>query len=181
MNLNQKALLQKAQKIRLLLLDVDGVLTDGRILYNENGREIKVFHVQDGQGIRWLQRWGMEVGFLSGRSSRAVEARAKELGISLLFQGVKDKIKTFEMILKRTKFDQEEVCFMGDDFIDLPLLKRVGLSISVINGHPLVQKEVDYVTRTAGGNGAVREVSEFILKAQGKWGAILGDYGLIRK
>ena len=85
------------------------------------------------------------------------------------------------MILKRTKLDQEEVCFMGDDFIDLPLLKKVGLSVSVINGHPLVQKEVDYVTRTAGGNGAVREVSEFILKAQGNWGTILGDYGFTRK
>lgn len=178
MNLNRKTLLQKAQKIRLLLLDVDGVLTDGRILYDDQGREGKAFHVQDGQGIRWLQKEGVEVGFLSGRSSRAVEMRAKELGISFLFQGIGDKIKVFEKILKKTKLDSDQVAFMGDDFIDLALLKKVGFSISVSNGHPLVQKEADYVTRAAGGFGAVREVSEFIIKAQDKWDIILKKYGL---
>lgn len=178
MNLNRKTLLQKAQKIRLLLLDVDGVLTDGRILYDDQGREVKSFHVQDGQGIRWLQKEGVEVGFLSGRSSRAVEMRAKELGISFLFQGIGDKIKVFEKILKKTKLDSDQVAFMGDDFIDLALLKKVGFSISVSNGHPLVQKEADYVTRAAGGFGAVREVSEFIIKAQDKWDIILKKYGL---
>lgn len=172
------AILRKARKVRLLLLDVDGVLTDGRILYDEKGREIKFFHVQDGQGIRWLQKEGVEVGFLSGRFSRSVEMRAKELGISFLFQGIKDKIKTFEKILKKTKLDSAQVAFMGDDFIDLALLKKVGLSISVSNGHPLVQKEADYVTRAAGGYGAVREVSEFIIKAQGKWDILLKKYGL---
>lgn len=176
--MNRRALLQKAQKIRLLLLDVDGVLTDGRILYDEKGREIKFFHVQDGQGIRWLQREGVEVGFLSGRSSRSVEMRAKELGISFLFQGIGDKIKTFEKILKKTKLVPDQVAFMGDDFIDLALLKIVGLSFSVSNGHPLVQKEADYVTKAAGGYGAVREVSEFIIKAQDKWDIILKKYGL---
>lgn len=178
MNLNRKTLLQKAQKIRLLLLDVDGVLTDGRILYDDQGREVKSFHVQDGQGIRWLQKEGVEVGFLSGRSSRAVEMRARELGISFLFQGIGDKIKVFEKILKKTKLDSDQVAFMGDDFIDLALLKKVGFSISVSNGHPLVQKEADYVTRAAGGFGAVREVSEFIIKAQDKWDIILKKYGL---
>lgn len=171
------SIFRKAKKIRLLLLDVDGILTDGRILYNEKGQEIKCFHIQDGQGIRWLLREGVEVGFLSGRSSRAVEMRARELRVSFVFQGIKDKIKIFEKLLQKTKLNPKQVSFMGDDFMDLPLLKKVGLSISVSNGHPLVQKKVDYVTRTAGGFGAVREVSELILRAQGKWDSILRDYG----
>ncbi|MGA3083636.1 MAG: HAD-IIIA family hydrolase [Thermodesulfobacteriota bacterium] len=171
------SILRKAKKIRLLLLDVDGILTDGRIFYNGKGQEIKCFYVQDGQGIRLLLREGIEVGFLSGRSSRAVEMRAEELGVSFLFQGIKDKIKIFEKLLQKTKLDPEQVSFMGDDFMDLLLLKKVGLSISVSNGHPLVQKKVDYVTRAAGGLGAVREVSELIFRAQGKWESILRDYG----
>ena len=169
---------KKARKIRLLLLDVDGILTDGRILYDEKGREMKYFHVHDGQGIRWLLREGIKVGFLSGRSSGAVEKRAKELGISFLFQGIKDKMILYEKLLQEIKLDPEQVSFMGDDFMDLRLLKKVGFSISVSNGHPLVQKEVDYITQTAGGFGAVREVSELILKAQGKWESILRNYGL---
>src|SRR4030042_2277453 len=178
MSLNKKIINQKAKKVRLMLFDVDGILTDGRILYNEKGREIKFFHVHDGQGIRWLLKSGIEVGFLSGRSSPAVAMRAKELGISFLFQEVGDKIKIFKKLLKITKLDPEQVAFMGDDFMDHPLLKKVGLSFSVSNGHPLIQKEVDYVTRAAGGFGAVREVSELILRAQGKWQFILKDYGL---
>jgi 3-deoxy-D-manno-octulosonate 8-phosphate phosphatase (KDO 8-P phosphatase) len=171
----------KARKIKLLLLDVDGVLTDGRILYDEKGQEMKCFHVQDGQGIRWLLTEGIKVGFLSGRSSKAVEMRAKELGISFLFQGIKDKMMLYGQLLQKTKLGTEQVSFMGDDFIDLRLLKNVGLSICVSNGHPLVQKEVDYVTQAAGGWGAVREVSEMIIKAQGKWESILRNYGLDRK
>jgi 3-deoxy-D-manno-octulosonate 8-phosphate phosphatase (KDO 8-P phosphatase) len=178
MSKNKKIVLQKARKIGILLLDVDGVLTDGTILYNEKGEELKRFFVQDGQGIRWLQRSGIEVGFLSGRSSRAVELRAKELGISFLFQGIKNKIKVFEKLLQQTNLHLDQVSFVGDDFIDLPLLKKVGLSISVINGHPLVQKEVDYVNKAAGGYGAVREVSELIIRAQDKWEPILREYGL---
>ena len=170
------ALLRKARKISLLLLDVDGILTDGRILYDEKGREMKYFHVHDGQGIRWLLKEGIKVGFLSGRSSGAVEMRAKELGISFLFQGVQDKMILYRSLLQKTKLDPEQVSYMGDDFIDLRLLKKVGLSISVINGHPLVQKEVDYITQAAGGFGAVREVSELIFKAQGKWESLLRNY-----
>jgi 3-deoxy-D-manno-octulosonate 8-phosphate phosphatase (KDO 8-P phosphatase) len=170
-------ILRKAQKIKLLLLDVDGILTDGRILYDEKGREMKCFHVHDGQGIRWLINEGIKVGFLSGRSSGAVEMRAKELGISFLFQGIKDKLVIYKKLLQKTKLEPDQVSFMGDDFIDLRLLQNVGLSISVSNGHPLVQKEVDYITRAAGGFGAVREVSELIFKAQGKWESILKNFG----
>jgi 3-deoxy-D-manno-octulosonate 8-phosphate phosphatase (KDO 8-P phosphatase) len=176
LRLKKEALIHKARIIELLLLDVDGVLTDGRILYDEKGNEIKVFHVQDGQGIRWLLKAGIRVGLLSGRSSRAVETRARELGISLLFQGVKDKKKLFPNLLRQTGLHPESVSFMGDDFIDFPLLKMVGLSVSVPNGHPLIQKEVDYVTKAPGGFGAVREVSELLLKARGRWPSLLKQY-----
>ena len=169
---------QKAKKIRLLLLDVDGILTDGRIFYNERGREIKGFHVQDGQGIRWLFQVGIEVGFLSGRSSSAVSMRAKELEVSLLFQGVKDKVNVAENLLEKKKLQFEQIAFMGDDFIDLPLLKRVGFSLSVPNAHSLVRREVDYITRSSGGNGAVREAAELLIKAQGQWKFILNRYGI---
>ena len=172
------AILNKARKIKLLLLDVDGILTDGRILYDEKGREMKCFHVHDGQGIRWLLNEGIKVGFLSGRSSGAVEMRAKDLGISFLFQRIKDKMKVYKKLLQTTNLEPNQVSFMGDDFIDLRLLQNVGLSVSVPNGHPLVQKEVDYVTQAAGGFGAVREVSELICMAQGKWESLLKNYGL---
>jgi 3-deoxy-D-manno-octulosonate 8-phosphate phosphatase (KDO 8-P phosphatase) len=171
-----EVVIRKARKIRLLLLDVDGVLTDGRILFDSQGRELKCFDVQDGQGIAWLLKEGIQVGFLSGRSSEAVKKRAKELEISFLFQGIKDKMILYERLLKKTMLNQEQVSFAGDDFIDLRLLKNVGFSISVPNGHPLVREEVDFVTQAAGGRGAVREVSEFILKAQGKWASILKKY-----
>jgi 3-deoxy-D-manno-octulosonate 8-phosphate phosphatase (KDO 8-P phosphatase) len=178
MNKTLKIVLKKARNIRLLLLDVDGVLTDGSILYNEKGEELKRFFVQDGQGIRWLQRSGIPVGFLSGRSAPAVAIRAEDLGITLLFQGIENKMEVFEKVLQKTNLLPDQVSFVGDDFIDLPLLKKVGLSISVINGHPLVQKEVDYVTKAPGGYGAVREVSELIIRAQDKWEPILREYGL---
>jgi 3-deoxy-D-manno-octulosonate 8-phosphate phosphatase (KDO 8-P phosphatase) len=178
MSKTQKIVLKKARNIRLLLLDVDGVLTDGSILYNEKGMELKRFFVQDGQGIRWLQRSGILVGFLSGRSAPAVAIRAKDLGITLLFQGIQNKMEVFEKVLQKTNLRPDQVSFVGDDFIDLPLLKKVGLSISVINGHPLVQKEVDYVTKAPGGYGAVREVSELIIRAQDKWEPILREHGL---
>jgi 3-deoxy-D-manno-octulosonate 8-phosphate phosphatase (KDO 8-P phosphatase) len=172
------AILRKASIIRLLLLDVDGVLTDGQIIYDEQGSELKTFSVQDGQGISWLLKEGILVGILSGRISGAVEKRAKELGITFLFQGIQNKLTLFEKLLKKTKLNREQVSFIGDDFIDLGLLKKVGFSISVPNGHPLVQKAVDYVTQAAGGKGAVREVSELVLQAQGKWKTILNYYGL---
>jgi 3-deoxy-D-manno-octulosonate 8-phosphate phosphatase (KDO 8-P phosphatase) len=173
-------ILQKARKIRVLLLDVDGILTDGRILYNEMGQEIKFFHAQDGQGIRWLLKAGIAVGFLSGRSSPAVAVRARELNIPLLFQGIKDKILLFDELLEKSEWSREEVAYGGDDFIDLKLLKAVGFSFSVRNAHPMIQKEVDYVTQKAGGYGAVREICELILEAQGLWDSLLEQYGFQR-
>jgi 3-deoxy-D-manno-octulosonate 8-phosphate phosphatase (KDO 8-P phosphatase) len=167
---------RKARGVTVLLLDVDGVLTDGRLVLDERGRENKCFHVHDGQGIRWLLKSGVEVGIISGRSSGAVQSRARELGITLLFQGVQDKWAVLQKLLKRKGWRLEQVAYAGDDLPDLPLLQRVGLSIGVPNGHPLTRRQVDYVTRTLGGWGAVREVAEELLKSQGKWGSLMKSY-----
>jgi 3-deoxy-D-manno-octulosonate 8-phosphate phosphatase (KDO 8-P phosphatase) len=170
---------RKARGVAVLLLDVDGVLTDGRIRLDERGKEEKIFHVHDGQGIRWLLTAGLEVGIISGRSSGSVQARARELGIRLLFQGIQDKWAVVQDLLKRKGWDLEQVAYVGDDLVDLPLLQRVGLPIGVPNGHPLTHRSVDYVTRKPGGWGAVREVAEELLKSQGKWGAVVKGYALV--
>jgi 3-deoxy-D-manno-octulosonate 8-phosphate phosphatase (KDO 8-P phosphatase) len=172
---------RKARGVAVLLLDVDGVLTDGRIMLDERGREKKFFHVHDGQGIRWLLKFGVEVGIISGRSSGCVQARARELGITLLYQGLEDKWAVVQGLLKKKGWDLEQVAYLGDDLVDLPLLQRVGLSIGVPNGHPLTHQSVDYVTRKSGGWGAVREVAEELLKAQGKWGEVVKGYALNRE
>jgi 3-deoxy-D-manno-octulosonate 8-phosphate phosphatase (KDO 8-P phosphatase) len=172
---------RKARGVSVLLLDVDGVLTDGRIQLDENGKERKIFHVHDGQGIRWLIKAGIEVGIISGRSSGSVQARAKELGITLLFQGIRDKWPVVQALLRKKGWDLKQVAFMGDDLVDLPLLQRVGLAIGVPNGHPLTHRSVGYVTRKPGGWGAVREVAEEILKSQGKWGELVKGYAPVRE
>jgi 3-deoxy-D-manno-octulosonate 8-phosphate phosphatase (KDO 8-P phosphatase) len=164
---------RKARRVALLLLDVDGVLTDGRIWLDERGKEKKIFHVHDGQGIRWLLKAGVEVGIISGRSSGSVLARARELGVTLLFQGIEDKWAVVQSLLKRKGWDLDQVAYVGDDLVDLPLLQRVGLPIGVPNGHPLTHRSVVYVTRKSGGWGAVREVAEELLKSQGKWANVV--------
>jgi 3-deoxy-D-manno-octulosonate 8-phosphate phosphatase (KDO 8-P phosphatase) len=175
---SREELVRLSRKIKLLLLDVDGVLTDGRIRYDDRGRESKGFHVQDGQGLQWLMGHGIQVGWVSARVSGAVERRAKELGVSFLFQGVKDKTVVFEGLIQTTGLKPDQVAFVGDDFVDVKLLRKVGLSICVADGHPSVQKAVKHVTRAPGGLKAVREVAELLLKAQGKWGSVLNEYGL---
>ena len=163
------AVRRKAKKIRLLLLDVDGVLTDGRIVIDERGVESKNFHVRDGQGIALLVRAGIEVGFISARSSRAVSRRAKELGVRLVHQGVKDKLQTYDSIKQLHGIVDEQVAYVGDDIIDLAILRRAGLAVSVAEGSKELVSPVDFITRSAGGKGAVREVAELLLKAQGTW------------
>ena len=170
---------RKARGVAVLLLDVDGVLTDGRIILDERGKEKKIFHVHDGQGIRWLLKAGVEVGIISGRSSGSVQARARELGITLLFQGIQDKWAVVQALLKNKGWDLKQVAYVGDDLVDLPLLQRVGLPIGVPNGHPLTHRSADYVTRKSGGWGAVREVAEELLKSQGKWGEVVRGYSLV--
>jgi len=168
--------LKKAEKVKILLLDVDGILTDGRIIITSSGEEIKHFNVIDGMGIKLLQKAGVEVGIISSRFSMVTEHRAKELGITLLYQGKLEKLAVYEKILKEKEFKDEEVAYMGDDWIDLPILKRAGLAISVPNAWFPVNDYVDYITKHPGGYGAVREVCDLILKAKGKWVELLHFY-----
>ena len=167
--MRRKGWKDRAKRIRLLLLDVDGVLTDGRLAFDGAGREIKFFHIRDGQGIRLLQKAGIRAGILTGRRSKAVAHRAKDLGIRLVFQKVRDKGQVLETLLKRENFRAEEVCFVGDDLMDLAALSRVGLAVSVADAVPEVKAIAHYTTRSPGGQGAVREICEQILKAQGRW------------
>ena len=167
---------ERAKEIRLLLLDVDGVLTDGRIVYDGRGRELKSFDIKDGQGIRLLQQAELKVGILSGRRSSAVRLRARELGIEILHQKAQDKAKTLEEILQKNKIRTEQICFMGDDLLDLPVLLRVGFAVAVADAVEEVKANAHYVTHHPGGRGAVREICELILKAQGKWGWVTSKY-----
>lgn len=160
---------KKAQNIKLLLLDVDGVLTDGGIVMNDRGEEIKRFDVRDGHGIRLLLRGGIQVGLITGRSSKVVNHRAKDLGIRLVYQRAYDKLEVYEKIKRKLRLTDEEIAYVGDDIVDLPILKRVGLAMAVKDGWPDLKRYVDYVTSNEGGRGAVREIAELLLKAQGKW------------
>ena len=162
----KRELIEKAGQIKFFLMDVDGVLTDGRLHYDDQGKEIKVFRIHDGHGIRLLLERGIKVGILSGRKSKAVEIRARELGIEECYLGVENKIKQYEEILKKHHLKDHEMAYMGDDLIDLPVIKRVGLSLSVSNGIDEVKDQCDWVTKKAGGLGGVREAIDFILSAR---------------
>ena len=178
----------RARKIQLLLLDVDGVLTDGRIYYvpaDSGSRsrgtrsgliETKGFHSRDGLGVRFAHRAGLRLGIISGRESPVVEHRAHELGIEFVRQARLDKLTPYLEILEEANLRDEQVCYVGDDLVDLPLLVRVGLAVGVSGGHPLLSRYVHYVTRAPGGLGAVRETIELILSAQGKFQTILDGY-----
>jgi len=159
---------ERAKRVKLLLLDVDGVLTDGRIIIGNYGDEIKNFDVLDGLGIILLRRTGIKTAIITARLSRIVKIRAKQLKIDKVYQN-HYKIKSMDEILKRFKVKPEEVCFVGDDLIDIPILKRVGMAVSVPNAVNETKEVAHYVTKRAGGHGAVREVCEIILKSQGKW------------
>jgi 3-deoxy-D-manno-octulosonate 8-phosphate phosphatase (KDO 8-P phosphatase) len=152
----------------LLLLDVDGVLTDGRILLDNQGNELKAFHVRDGHGIKMAQKAGIIVGIITGRISEVVNIRARELGITEVHQGAHQKIAVYDSILGRYGFRDEEVAYMGDDIVDVDIFKRTGLAVAVDDADPSVKPHVDMITKTAGGKGAVREFINLILKHQGK-------------
>ncbi len=169
-------LIEKLREIKLLLLDVDGVLTDGSIIYSDKGGEIKRFDVRDGHGIKLLMRGGVNVGIITARESRVVALRARDLGIELLYQGRKDKLACFLDILESTGVKPSETAFVGDDLVDIPILKRVGFSASVPGGVAEVRERVDYVTAAPGGRGAVREICEMMLKARGLWDGLIGRY-----
>jgi 3-deoxy-D-manno-octulosonate 8-phosphate phosphatase (KDO 8-P phosphatase) len=163
----------KAKQIVLLLLDVDGVLTDGRIIIDDRGIETKQFHVRDGQGIALLMRSGIEVGIITARSSASVRHRAKELGIRLVRQGVRDKWLAYKEIKRRRGLDDAQIAYVGDDVLDLPILESAGLAVSVADGASEVRQVADWVTAASGGLGAVREVAELLLKSQNKWRGLI--------
>jgi len=167
---------RKAQRIKLLLLDVDGVLSDGRIVVDNEGEEMKYFDARDGHGIRLLARAGIEVGLLTGRYSRVVSHRARDLGIRMVYQKVFNKVDVYQKIKRRKHLTDLEVAYVGDDIVDLPVLRRVGLSIAVRDAWEGLKNKVDYVTEQKGGRGAVREVVEMLLHAQGKWGEVTKSY-----
>lgn len=168
--------MEKARAIKLLILDVDGVLTDGKIIYTDRGEELKCFDVKDGHGIKLLLRAGIEVALVTGRRSAAVEHRARDLGIRLVFQKALNKIEVYEEIRATQHLRDEELCVMGDDLTDLPILRKCGFSVAVPDSVDEVKREVDYVTKKEAGKGAVREVCEIILKARGVWESVTARY-----
>ncbi|MCK4437153.1 HAD hydrolase family protein [bacterium] len=166
----------KARKIKMLIMDVDGVLTDGRIVLGGQGEELKFFHVLDGVGISLAHRAGLGTAIISARRSSVTSLRARELGIETVYQVDGDKGGAYEKILDKYHLRDEEVAYIGDDLHDLPILKRVGLSMSVANGRKEAKEIANYVTKLGGGQGAVREAVEIILKAQGKWEEAIRQY-----
>ena len=167
---------EKIKPIKLLILDVDGVLTDGKIIYNDRGEEIKAFHVRDGHGLKLLMRAGIGIALITGRKSKVVLHRARDLGIKNVYQRVTNKIEVYEKILKGKKLKDENVGFVGDDLVDIPVLKRVGFSAAVGDAIPEVREVADYVASKKGGEGAVREICELLLKVQNKWEEITERY-----
>lgn len=168
--------IDKLKNIRLLLLDVDGVMTDGRIIYGADDQEIKQFHVRDGLGIRLAMRAGIQVGVVTGRRSEALMNRCRNLGIELIYAGAVDKASLLERIAAESKVSPEAMAFVGDDLVDLPLMQKVGLSFAVADAHELVRAHADLTTAAPGGSGAVREICELLLKSQGRWENIVRDY-----
>jgi 3-deoxy-D-manno-octulosonate 8-phosphate phosphatase (KDO 8-P phosphatase) len=166
----------KAKRIRLAVFDVDGVMTDGTLYLTDSGEEIKGFNSRDGHGMKMLQDSGVEIAFLTGRTSRCVELRAQDLGIKLVFQGATDKGRVLTDLLAARKIEASATAFMGDDVVDLPALLRCGLALTVPDAPPLVKQHADYVTQASGGRGAVREVCELIMHAQGLLEGLLTTY-----
>ncbi|MGR9073503.1 MAG: 3-deoxy-manno-octulosonate-8-phosphatase KdsC [Gammaproteobacteria bacterium] len=166
----------KASRIRLLTLDVDGVLTDGRLFFDNQGNEYKAFHARDGHGIKLLRRSGVEIAVISGRKAESVKLRMESLGIEHVYQGQEDKIAALEEIAGRLGIRVEESAHMGDDLLDLPVMKRAGFSIAVGDAHFAVKDYADWCTQLPGGAGAVREACDFIMQAQGKLEEVIRSY-----
>ena len=166
----------RASRVSLLVIDVDGVLTDGRIVYAEYGDELKFFDVQDGAGLAFWHRVGLKSAIITARTSRLLKRRAKELHVDFLAQGCLVKLPTYERLLKKFRVNQEQVCVIGDDLMELPMLRRAGFAIAVPNAVEDVKQVSHHVTHHPGGRGAVREVIEIILKAKGLWEQVMQRY-----
>jgi len=166
----------KARRVRIAVFDVDGVMTDGTLYLDDDGRELKGFNSLDGHGLKMLAASGVMLAILTGRTSRCVEHRAANLGITLVRQGVEDKLECFAAMLADLGLEPAESAYMGDDVVDLPVLRRCGLAVTVPEGHELVRRHAHYITRAGGGRGAVREACEFIMRAQGTLDARMEKY-----
>jgi 3-deoxy-D-manno-octulosonate 8-phosphate phosphatase (KDO 8-P phosphatase) len=166
-SLLMKDILEKASQIKLLIFDVDGVLTDGSLFLGDDGQEYKAFHSQDGHGIKMLQRHGVRCAIITGRTSKVVEHRMRNLGIDLIYQGQENKRAGFADLLSRVDLSPEQVAYIGDDVVDLPVMRKVGLAIAVQDAHPWVVKHSHWQTPRAGGRGAARDVCEMLMEAQG--------------
>ena len=167
---------KKLKDIQLLLLDVDGVLTDGSIIYSDGDSETKVFNVKDGFGIKLVMLAGVKVGLVTGRTSKALHRRCRDLGIGYVYDGVRQKDRLLEKIIQETGVDAGNAAFMGDDLPDLALMKRIGLSIAVADAHEMIRNYADWVTTAPGGRGAVREVCDAMLKARGDWDKLMEQF-----
>jgi len=167
---------EKARHVRLLALDVDGVLTDGRLYFSEDGQELKTFDTQDGHGIKLLQAIGVRCAIITGRTTKLVERRAANLGISLLMQGREDKLVALKELSAELDIPLDEIAYAGDDWPDLPAIRHCGLGIAVANAHREVRRHADFVTLANGGRGAVREICDLILEAQGRYDDVLAPY-----
>jgi 3-deoxy-D-manno-octulosonate 8-phosphate phosphatase (KDO 8-P phosphatase) len=174
--MNNADLHERAARIKLLLMDCDGVLTDGRIWILESGDDQKAFHTRDGLGIELLHRAGLKSGVISGRVSSAVERRARGLGMSFVWQGREDKLQAFAETLAQAEVTNEQVAFVGDDLNDIPLMSRSGLAVAVADAAAETREHAHYVTTARGGHGAIREVVELILKSQGLWNDLVRRY-----
>jgi len=174
----EQLLLEKAKRIKLLLLDVDGVLTDGRIIYDSRGHDLKLFDVHDGLGVYILGKVGIKTILITAKGSRAIIPRARDMHVERVFENISPKTAVLDKILKKYKVDISEVCFVGDDLVDLCLMKKVGFPVAVFNAAPEIKQAASYITLREGGRGAVREIAELILKSQGKWKEALGIYDI---
>jgi len=160
-------IVEKASRIRLVIFDVDGVLTDGNLYLGNNGEELKTFNIKDGLGIKLLMQSGVEVGVITGRSSKLVAQRMESLGVKYIYQGQHKKLPAYQELLAKLELKSEQVAYVGDDLIDLPLMRRTGFSVAVKDAHSLVKQHAHWQTPSVGGRGAVRDVCEFLMKAQG--------------
>lgn len=175
-SITEKKLAEKASTVKLLLLDVDGVLSDGKLYFSNTGEETKCFNTLDGHGIKMLRNSGVEVGIITGRKSAIVEKRAKDLGIQLLIQGREDKFTALKEMLASFPCELNNIAFLGDDYPDLSVMCKVGLSMSVANAHPEVVSRSIWQSTLSGGNGAVRQACDFIMQTQGSYQAALAPY-----
>ncbi|MCX7627191.1 MAG: HAD-IIIA family hydrolase [Methylophilaceae bacterium] len=166
----------RAARIRLVIFDVDGVMTDGRLILGDDGLEYKAFNSQDGLGMKLLKASGVELAIITGRTSHVVTKRAENTGIRYFFQGVEDKLEAFHQLLSQTGFSPEQCAFMGDDVVDLPPMRRCGLAVTVPTAPPLVKQYAHLVTTRAAGHGAVRELCEFLMRAQGTFDAQMAQF-----